>query len=266
MNHTERGNPAEAAGHDPKPFDLLVAIGDSITAGYSATRQVYSWVNILGRLISEFQSRPVRVVNAGISGNLISPRSRAYHHADSGKPSGLERYRRDVIAHDPDLVAISYGLNDMRCGTPIAAFMADMEWMVREIRQETGATIVLLGVYYMTAYDGHGDVWGKGSRQTTRRWNNSLKRFAETNDLIFADVCAAQGDASWSVAQDGVHPNNLGHALIAHRVFEAVATRYCGIGLKCSRDSGDDSGWAEAAETALRTYAGLEARVDTGRA
>ena len=93
--------------HGSGPFACMVAIGDSITMGATATKPEYAWVNRLGRLLSEFQDEPIRVVNVGIAGNLISPRSRAYAHADSGKPSGLERYRRDVTAFHPDLVAIS---------------------------------------------------------------------------------------------------------------------------------------------------------------
>ena len=68
---------------DREPFECLVAIGDSITMGAAATQPDHAWVSRLGRLLSEFQDHPVRVVNAGISGNLISPRSRAYRHADS---------------------------------------------------------------------------------------------------------------------------------------------------------------------------------------
>src|SRR3989304_4984752 len=110
-----------------RPFTCMVAIGDSITMGAAATKPERSWVSRLAKLISEFQDNEIKVVNVGISGNLISPRSLAYHHEDSGKPSGLERYQRDVIAHQPDLVTISYGLNDLRCGTPMDIFMSDLD-------------------------------------------------------------------------------------------------------------------------------------------
>ena len=78
------------------PFRCIVAMGDSISMGASATRPELAWVSRLGRLLAEFQDEPPRIVNVGLSGNLISPCSRAYNHPDSGKPSALERYRRHV--------------------------------------------------------------------------------------------------------------------------------------------------------------------------
>ena len=239
------------------PFACLVAIGDSITMGAAATKPEYSWVSRLGRLLSEFQDDPVRVVNVGISGNLISPRSRAYHHADSGKPSGLERYQRDVIAFHPDLVTISYGLNDLRCGTPVDLFLADLDLLVRGIRKETQAVIVLIGVYSITAYRDGSGVWEHGDRQGTQQWNARLQDYADANNLLYADVYSAQGEASWGVDKDGVHPNNLGHALIAHKVFEVLATHCRGLSLKALQEAEEYRRWADAVESALRTYDGI---------
>jgi lysophospholipase L1-like esterase len=239
------------------PFTCLVAFGDSITMGASATRPAYAWVARLGRLLSEFQDAPLRVVNVGVSGNLISPRSRAYDHPDSAKPSALERYRRDVVAHRPDLVTISYGLNDMRCGTPLDAFMADFDRLVQGIRQATLADIVIVGVYFTTGFQQHGDVWGHADLETTRVWNRRLQQYAAEHDLIFADIYGAQGEADWVVDKDGVHPNNLGHALIAHKVFEAIAVRRPALSLKPFRDALDYPRWADAIEMPLRNYDGI---------
>ena len=35
----------------------------------------------------------------------------------------MERYQKHVLDHHPDLVLISYGLNDARGGTPLAQFL-----------------------------------------------------------------------------------------------------------------------------------------------
>jgi lysophospholipase L1-like esterase len=246
-------------GRESGPFSCLVAIGDSITMGASATKPEYSWVSRLARMLTEFQDEPLRVVNVGLSGNLISPRSRAYSHPDSGKPSGLERYRRDVIPFHPDLVLISYGLNDMRCGTPVHIFLEDLDAMVQGIRGRTGATILLLGVYFMTGYERHGDVWAYGSRVSTTAWNNSMREYATANDLLFADVYRAQGEADWGISEDGVHPNNLGHALVAQAVFQTIVAQSRGMGLKSFRDARTYVPWGDAFEGPLRTYAGIAA-------
>lgn len=241
------------------PVRCLVAIGDSITVGYQASRPEYAWVNRLGTLLGEFQERPPRVINAGISGNLLSPRSPAYLHPDSGRPSGLERCGRDVTAHRPDLVAVAFGLNDMRGGTPVDVFLEDLDLLVRKIRGGTSASLVLLGVYFMVGYDRHGEVWGHGNTETTGQWNDRLRLLADAHDLVFADVYAAQEDASWTVAPDGVHPNDLGHALIAHKVFEALAVGRPDWGATARPNTAAAGGWAEALEQPLRTYDGVGA-------
>ena len=65
------------ADFSERPFTCMVAIGDSITMGAAATKPEYAWVSRLAKLISEFQDKAICVVNVGISGNLISPRSPA---------------------------------------------------------------------------------------------------------------------------------------------------------------------------------------------
>jgi len=240
-----------------QPFTCLVAIGDSITMGAAATKPEYSWVSRLAQLISEFQDHAIKVVNTGISGNMISPRSIAYHHPDSGRPSGLERYRRDVIAHQPDLVTISYGLNDLRCGTPLELFLSELDCMTQTVQEETQALIVLIGTYHITAYDDQSGTWDRADRGTARAYDAALCRYAEGNGLLYADVYNAQGEADWLVDRDGIHPNNLGHALIANKVFEVLATHCSCLSRKAFREAEDYFRWADQRETPLRTYRGL---------
>ena len=87
------------------PFKVAVALGESTTAGGTATRRELTWVHRLGQLIDEAQLEPIRMINSGLGANLISPRSPAYD--SSGKPSAMERYVKHVLAHGPDLVLIS---------------------------------------------------------------------------------------------------------------------------------------------------------------
>src|SRR5438270_788599 len=89
----------ETAKHDycNKPFTVGVALGESTTAGGSATSRDLCWVSKLADLISESQLQPIRMINSGIGGNVISRRSPSYE--DSGKPSAMERYQKQVIDH-----------------------------------------------------------------------------------------------------------------------------------------------------------------------
>jgi len=68
-----------------KEFRVMVTLGESTTAGGWASCRERSWSSQLARLINEFQRVPVQLVNVGIGGNAISPRSAAYDR--SGRPA-----------------------------------------------------------------------------------------------------------------------------------------------------------------------------------
>ena len=203
-----------------QPFRVAVALGESTTAGGSATVRELTWVSLVAALINESQSSPVLMINSGLGANVVSPRSPAYEH--SGKPSAMERYKTHVIDHRPDLVLISYGLNDARGGTPLAGFLEDLQHIVLDITHQTAALVVVLSAYFMTGFDRYVP-FDKAGIDTLERYNSGLERLAAACDGLYADVFAAQAKSPWMVDADGVHANNLGHRIIANRVFEVLA-------------------------------------------
>ncbi len=124
-----------------KPFRKLVTLGESHTAGISATRRERGWAAVLKTLIDEFQERPVAFVNQGLGADILSPACPMYAEYRSWRPIGLERYRKHVIAERPDLVIVSYGYNDMRGGTPVAAFARDLHAMVTDLKHRLPGVI-----------------------------------------------------------------------------------------------------------------------------
>lgn len=225
------------------PFKVMVTLGESTTAGGAATRREHCWASVLAQLINEFQDEPVRLINSGIGANVLSPRSRAYLH--SGRPSALERVQEHVIDHHPDLVVISYGFNDMRCGTQVEQFHEDMQCLVDQVQTGTEALIVLLNTYFMTAYKDYGPHWDKGSLERAELYNGTIRELAAENGLLFADVFAAEGKAPWVIDPDGVHANDLGHRLIAHCIFGVLATHCSALGLKVLREAQDYPRWRD---------------------
>ena len=109
-------------------FKVLVTLGESTTAGGWSSSRERCWASRLAALISDVQAAPVKLVNSGIGANVISTRSPCYEH--SGKPAATERLDKHVIPHHPDLLIISYGLNDARGGTPLELF-AEEEVLAR---------------------------------------------------------------------------------------------------------------------------------------
>ena len=212
-----------------KPFKIGVAIGESTTAGGTATSRDLTWVSRLTELINESQLEPLQMINSGIGANLISSRSTSYEQ--SGRPSAAERYQKHVIDFSPDLVMISYGLNDARGGTPLAQFLEDLKHVTLDIKNKTRATVVLVNAYFMTGFDRYLP-YNQGNLATFMGYNRGMQRLAEECDVLYADVFAAQDMAPWMVDPDGVHANNLGHRVIANRVFEVLAQNCSGLSQK----------------------------------
>ena len=78
----------------------IVCLGDSVTGVYYHTGGRRAYPEMLELAIRKaVPQAQVKVINAGISGHTTT--------------EGLARLDRDVLRHKPDLVTISFGLNDM---------------------------------------------------------------------------------------------------------------------------------------------------------
>lgn len=202
-------------------FERMVTLGESTTAGAGASLEEKRWANLLAAKLSQFQSKPVELINKGIGSNVISPESPSYEA--SAKPSALERVQSDVMDQKPDLVTIQYGLNDNRAGMPVQLFTQKLEELIDAIRAGTQAEIVLATVAHMTRYDMPPN-WDKGNDETCRLFNSAIKQVGTRNRLPVADVYTAFNRCDILVHPDGVHPSDLGHQVIADCFFQAIAT------------------------------------------
>src|SRR5688500_9397236 len=119
---TTRGAPGDIAGA------RVVAFGDSITND-RARKKWPHWTAVLKERFG------LELINAGVNGNTTA--------------QGLARMDRDVLAHEPDFVLISFGMNDhaMRSRNqpkvPIDAFEKNLVAMVEKTRS-IGATPVFI--------------------------------------------------------------------------------------------------------------------------
>ncbi|MBI2431592.1 MAG: hypothetical protein HYV26_01830 [Candidatus Hydrogenedentes bacterium] len=204
-----------------EPFKKMVIMGEStVEGGPWLAEKTQRYADIVADLIGVCQGAPIEYINKGIGANAISPRSPGY--ADSRKPSALERYKDDVIAQQPDLFLLCYGLNDMRAGMPLDDFRADMATIIKDVKAACNPMIVLTTIYYMTGWKSY-PPYDKGSIELTLQYNDCIRSLAAEFDCVMADVWASEGGADWVIDPDGVHANQVGNLLIAHRIFEAIA-------------------------------------------
>ena len=129
----------------PRAQGTVVAFGDSITDGFGSTIDQYNtWPDVLAQRLHA-SGRRMGVVNAGISGNTVTP---CYPAApDLGDPA-VARFDRDVLQF-PNVraVIIMEGGNDLRmCEAKTAAdVIAGLQDLVT--RAHAAGIKVLLGTY-----------------------------------------------------------------------------------------------------------------------
>ena len=202
------------------PIKTVVALGESTTWGYSVSTKEKCWVNRVVHMLEEFQGGKIRLLNQGIGSNVLTPECPAYF--DSAKPSALERVNEDVIVHNPDMLFLSYGLNDSRGGTPPETFRRSYQELIDHIKAKIDPTIVILNTYYMHEELYDMENWDHSDYNVTEVYNLVIEQLANINNLILADVYYAEVGVDWIIDMDHCHPNNLGHTIIANRVFEAI--------------------------------------------
>ena len=227
-----------------KPFKKMVTLGESHTVGASATQQQFAWPFVLKQLIDTCQAEPVALVNRGLGADFLSPSCPNYKHFQGQRPIGMERYRRHLIDEQPDLAVISYGYNDLRGGTPLDAFRADMQTMISDIRSQTACVLLLLDTYHIPAggFDNEpaapdqGAAWSAGDLETQHAYNRAIRDLAQLNEALFASAYEAMGGADWTVCapsgKGDIHANDLGHRLVAHCIFQELATHCSGLSVK----------------------------------
>ena len=107
----------------------LMVFGDSLSAAYGIASS-QGWVSLLSGRISH-EGLPWKVVNASVSGETTA--------------GGLSRLPADLARHRPSVVVIELGANDALRGQPISEIRANLERMIRLVRQAR-AQPVLVGI------------------------------------------------------------------------------------------------------------------------
>ena len=204
-----------------EPFERMVILGEStVQGGPWVSDPSHYFADIVADLIDTAQDAPFHYVNSGIGANAISPRSPGY--ADSAKPSAMERYRDDVIDHDPDLFVFCYGLNDMRAGMDVDEFIDDARTILADVKAACDPVLVLTTIYHMTGWRSF-PPFDRGTPDLNATYNERIAVLADEMGGLLADVWRAQGEADWLINPDGVHANRIGNMLIAHEVFATLA-------------------------------------------
>lgn len=189
-----------AEGERPK----IVCFGDSITnRGYYKT---------LGGLV-EADS-----LNAGVGGH--------------NSKQGLRRIEKDVLAHQPDLVIVFFGTNDLRVDSerahvPVAQYRKNLLTIIKKVRG-VDADVILCTlppineeVYFTRHEKGSYDAAG-GLQALIESYRQAAQEVAKEMKVPLVDLNQLLLKSPEWLSRDGVHPSPKGTRIIAEHVAKEV--------------------------------------------
>lgn len=192
---------APACGDHPPPERpvRLVALGDSLTAGFGLRRD-QAWPALV-EIELRRRGWDVELINAGVSGDTTA--------------DGLARLA-PLLRPTPDLVLIALGGNDGLQRRPIERTGSDLDAIVMQV-QEAGADVALIGVrlpvFIQTGWSDH--------------LGEALERVADRHDLpLLPDLLEDVLGDPRRMLGDGLHPNAEGQRVLAEHVADFVAAHH----------------------------------------
>lgn len=188
----------------------VVCFGDSVTGLYYHTggRRAYTDLLLIA-LRRLYPSANVRTINAGISGNTTQ--------------DGLARIEGDVLAKQPSVVTVMFGLNDMT-RVPLEDYRDNLVAIVDRIRG-VGSEVILCTP---------NSVITTSSRPTEKleQYCDVVRAVASEQNIPLCDCYAwyqslRRHDArAWRLLMsDEIHPNCSGHKTIAEQIARTMTRR-----------------------------------------
>ena len=191
----------------------IVCHGHSVPAGYFATPYVNTfsaYPHLLHKIIKErFPFAVVNVIVTAVGGE------------DSF--SGAERFDRDVLTHNPDVITIDYGLNDRRIGLE----KSRLAWERMIDSALSGSKkVILVTPSWDNTYFTKNESW-----YALEKIRDQIAALADQYGVGLADGFAAFQKRIHSETDlvqylsHGNHPSREGHALIAMEIAKYFPAR-----------------------------------------
>ena len=179
----------------------MAFLGDSLTSGWRL-REEEAYPALVARSLAA-RGHPIRVINAGVSGDTAA--------------KGLARLPA-VLKHRPDVLVVALGANDGLSAQPLVATEAALERIVLDARG-VGARVLLVGVRLATgeAAPRVGDT--AGDEERARALFGIFPRVAAAHGLpLVPDLLAGVAGEPNLLFPDRLHPNAAGQRRLAENV------------------------------------------------
>jgi acyl-CoA thioesterase-1 len=182
---------ANASDREP----LVIFLGDSLTAGYGISAD-QAFPALVAQALRE-KGRPIRMVNAGVSGDTTS--------------GGLTRLPWLLEQH-PEVLVVGLGVNDAFRGMPVDKIAVNLRRIVQQAKS-AGARVVLLGMRIPTNYGP--DYTGPFAAMYAR-----IARVEKVDLMPF--LLDGVGGRPELNLDDGIHPNPVGQRIVAANLLVYV--------------------------------------------
>lgn len=200
------------AAHTAARFDSDASLGEPkiVCFGDSITKRNYP--EILGQLVG------AEVIKSGVPGHSTS--------------QAMRRLEPEVLSHNPDIVVILLGTNDLRIDServfvPLDKYHTNLSKMATRCTKQ-GAQVVLCTVppirektffrrHDKKAFDAAG-----GLQQLLSDYRDTVIAVANEHDLPVVDLNQQLSSEPQWLSSDGVHPSETGDSIIAKHVARAV--------------------------------------------
>lgn len=185
----------------------IVCHGHSVPAGYFKTPVVdtfNAYPHLLHKALKDrFPHAVINVIVTAIGGEASE--------------RGAERFERDVLSHNPDIITIDYALNDRRLGLE----RAKTAWssMIAGAKAR-GIKVILLTPTADTSADLN------DPQDPLNRHAQQIRDLARQENVALADSFAAfhryvnEGGALADLMSQVNHPNRKGHDLVVEKLLE----------------------------------------------
>ena len=177
----------------------ILIIGDSLSAGLGVAYN-QAWPSLLQDRLNK-QDFPIRVVNAGISGDTTA--------------GGAERLPKLLRKYAPEIVVIELGGNDGLRGTSINSIESNLRSMI-ETALGRDAKILLIGMQLPPNY---------GNAYTSSFQNLFPELASEYGISLVERLIQRMMDDAWEqslMQSDGIHPNVEGHIQLEKIIWNSL--------------------------------------------
>ncbi len=208
---------------------VVVTFGNSTTATRSNIDQVYAQ-----RMLSDLNTNGLscKIINAGVRGSHTGSIADNDRHKTL---HALDRFETDVLTIKPDLVTLCFGLNDAWIDNvdstavsriPLDKYRENLEYMVKTLKANGSIALLMtpnpIGKKFESWRYKRVENYAREVRDLAKKFEIPL---LDTWNLFYS-YAESRGDIIDELLLDGLHPNDLGHEVIAENLVKLIMEIY----------------------------------------